>query len=68
MLIFFAFDNDDMKASKRRVTFLPLIFLLKYMLKVPEKRITCASKYLWSGVSHKPGNAFTKTRRNTLLE
>ena len=25
-----AFDNDDMESSKRRVTFLSLIFLLKY--------------------------------------
>ena len=29
MLIFFAFDNDDMEALKRRVTFLSFIFLLK---------------------------------------
>ena len=29
MLIFFAFDNDDMESSKRRVTFLSMIFLLK---------------------------------------
>ena len=28
MLIFFAFDNDDIESSKRRVTFLSLIFLL----------------------------------------
>ena len=27
MLIFFAFDNDDMESSKRRGTFLSLIFL-----------------------------------------
>ena len=27
MLIFFAFDNDDMESSKGRVTFLSLIFL-----------------------------------------
>ena len=33
MLIFFAFDNDDMESSKRRVTFLSLIFLLKCMSK-----------------------------------
>ena len=33
MLIFFAFDNDDMKSSKGRVTFLSLIFLLKCMSK-----------------------------------
>ena len=33
MLIFFAFDNDDMESSKRCVTFLSLIFLLKCMLK-----------------------------------
>ena len=33
MLIFFAFDNDDMESSKRRVTFLTLIFLLKCMSK-----------------------------------
>ena len=26
MLIFFAFDNDDMESTKRRVTFLSLIF------------------------------------------
>ena len=32
MLIFFAFDNDDMESSKRRVTFLSLIFLLKFIL------------------------------------
>ena len=31
VLIFlhFTFDNDGMKSSKRQVTFLPLIFLLK---------------------------------------
>jgi len=34
MLIFFAFDNDDMESSKRRVTFLSLIFLLKCMSKL----------------------------------
>ena len=28
MLIFFAFDNDNMESSKRRGTFLSLIFLL----------------------------------------
>ena len=28
MLIFFAFDNDDMESSKRRVAFFALIFLL----------------------------------------
>ena len=28
MLIFFAFDNDDIESSKRRVTFLSLILLL----------------------------------------
>ena len=33
MLILFAFDNDDMESSKRRVTFLSLIFLLKCMSK-----------------------------------
>ena len=33
MLIFFAFDNDDMESSKRRVTFLWLSFLLKCMSK-----------------------------------
>jgi len=33
MLTFFAFDNDDMESSKRRVTFLTLIFLLKCMSK-----------------------------------
>ena len=33
MLIFFAFDNDDMESSKRRVTFLSLIILLKCMSK-----------------------------------
>ena len=34
MLIFFAFDNDDMESSKRRVAFLSLIFLLKRMSKL----------------------------------
>ena len=34
MLIFFAFDNDDMESSKRRVTFLSLICLLKYNLVI----------------------------------
>ena len=29
MIILFAFDNDDMESSKRRVTFLSLIFLLQ---------------------------------------
>ena len=29
MVIFFAFDNDDMESLKCRVTFLSLIFLLK---------------------------------------
>ena len=33
MPIFFAFDNDDIETSKRRVTFLSLIFLLKCMSK-----------------------------------
>ena len=33
MLISFAFDNDDMESSKRRVTFLLLIFLVKCMSK-----------------------------------
>ena len=33
MLIFFAFDNDDMESSKRRVIFLWLSFLLKCMSK-----------------------------------
>ena len=28
MLIFFAFDNDDIESSKRRVAFLSSIFLL----------------------------------------
>ena len=33
-LIFFTFDiNDDMKSSKRHVTFLSLIFLLKRVSK-----------------------------------
>ena len=31
MLIFFAFDNDDMESSKRRVTFLSSIFLLNWL-------------------------------------
>ena len=31
MLIFFAFDNDDMESSKRRVAFLSLIFLLTHV-------------------------------------
>ena len=34
MLIFFAFDNDDMESSKRRVALLSLIFLLKRMSKL----------------------------------
>ena len=34
MLIFFAFDNDDMESSKRRVAFLSLIFLLTRMSKL----------------------------------
>ena len=34
MLILFAFDNDDMESSKRRVTFLSLIFLLKRTSKL----------------------------------
>ena len=34
MLIFFAFDNDDMESSKRRVAFLSSIFLLTRMLKL----------------------------------
>ena len=29
MIILFAFDNDDMESSKRRITFLSLIFLLQ---------------------------------------
>ena len=33
MLIFFAFDNDDMESLKRRVTFLWLSCLLKCMSK-----------------------------------
>ena len=33
MLIFFAFDNDDMESSKRRVAFLSSIFLLTRMSK-----------------------------------
>ena len=33
MLIFFAFDNVDMESSKRRVSFLSLIFLLRCMSK-----------------------------------
>ena len=32
MLIFFAFHNDDMESSKRRVTFLSLIFFLNLYL------------------------------------
>ena len=40
----------------------------KYMLKVPEKRITCGSKCLCRLVCHKPGNAFTKTSRTHLLD
>ena len=34
MLIFFAFDNEDMESSKRRVAFLSLIFLLTRMSKL----------------------------------
>ena len=34
MLIFFAFDNDDMESSKRRVAFLSSIFLLTRMSKL----------------------------------
>ena len=34
MLIFFAFDNDDMESSKRRVAFFALIFLLN-RIKIP---------------------------------
>ncbi len=33
MLIFFIFDSDDMKSSKRHATFLSLIFLLKCFSK-----------------------------------
>ena len=33
MIIFFAFDNGDMAASKRRVTFVSLISILKCMSK-----------------------------------
>ena len=29
---FLAFDNDDIKPSKRQVSFIPLIFLLKHCL------------------------------------
>ena len=43
MLIFFAFDNDDMESSKRRVTFLSLIFLLKCM----SKSIVIKTNRLW---------------------
>ena len=39
MIIFFAFDNGDMEASKRRVTFVSLIFLLKCMSKSSVIRI-----------------------------
>ena len=39
MLIFFAFDNDDMESSKRRVTFLSLICLLKYNLVICKRNI-----------------------------
>ena len=38
MLIYFAFDNDGMESSKRRVTFLSLIFVLKRKL-TPIKKI-----------------------------
>ena len=34
MLVFFAFDNDDTESSKRCVTFLKWIFLLKCMSKL----------------------------------
>ena len=34
MLIFFAFDKDDMESSKRRVAFLSSIFLLTRMSKL----------------------------------
>ena len=34
MLIFFAFDNDDMESSKRRVAFYSLMFLLN-RIKIP---------------------------------
>ena len=39
MLIFFAFDNDDMESSKRCVTFLSLIFLLKCNLVIGKGKI-----------------------------
>ena len=34
MLIFFAFDNDDMESSKRRVTFFSVDFSFKMFLLV----------------------------------
>ena len=34
MLIFFAFDNDDMEFSKRRVTFFSVDFCFKMFLLV----------------------------------
>ena len=40
MLIFFAFDNDDMESSKRRVAFLSSIFLLTRMSKLIVMRST----------------------------
>ena len=43
MLIFFAFDNDDMDSSKRRVIFLSLIFLLKCR----SKSIVIKTNRLW---------------------
>ena len=45
MLIFFShftFDNDDMKSSKRQVTFLSLIFLLEYFWRNKNKLIVIA--------------------------
>ena len=54
MLIFLTFDNGDTKSSKRHVTFLSLIFLLKcvsksILIKNFNNKInqTCIS--LWSG-------------------
>ena len=46
MLIFFAFDNDDMELSKRRVTLFIVDFSFKMYVEIDRHQITILLLYL----------------------
>ena len=63
MLIFFAFDNDDMESSKRRVTLFIVDFSFKMNVEIDRYQMTILLLYLvawWNLNFAAIGNPLTK--------